>query len=403
MAEQTYSFQGNILIVGASAAGVSAAKEIRRVNREARITIITDEKHFPYYRPLLTKMVTDSTAEKSSTFLLMKEEWYHENDITLITGERVAAVIPSETRVRTESGQKSSYDRLILAPGSCHSVPIPGALDRENVFAIRTMEDARAVHSHLEGSERIVIIGGGLLGLEMADALLKMKKRIVIAEKADRILPIQLDPEGSRLLESMIRSAGCPLFLGDYAMSLMGYSRVSVVQLKSGRTVPSDLVIFSIGVQANIALAVQSGIAVNRGILVNERMETSIPGVYACGDVAEFHRCFNLWMPAVRQGTVAGANAAGGNEIFSDEDYPASLNVFGTTIFSIGDLGRQENPVNYTELRSLSSDGKIYKKLYFRNDVLSGGILMGDNSKAQALTKAVRTGMAKLDAADLLE
>lgn len=397
------TFRGDILIIGASAAGISAAKEIRRVNRTARVTLLGEEKHLPYYRPLLTKLVADETIEQSPSFLLAKEEWYHENEITLVTGERAAAIFPSEARIRTESGRTLPFDRLILATGSCPFIPISGALERENVFAIRTIEHAKAVHHRLKGAERVMVIGGGLLGLEMADVLLKMGKRVCIAEMAERILPIQLDSEGSRLLESSIRSSGCTLFLGDYAEFLSGEPLVTAVKLKSGDEIPVDMAIFSIGVRPNTALAVRSGITANRGILVNERMETNFPGIYACGDAAEFRRNICLWMPAVRQGTVAGANAASSEAVFADEEYPASLSAFGTTVFSIGDLGRRESPDHYSELRRLSPDGRVYKKLYFRNDMLAGGILIGDNSKGQSLSRAVRAGMPKFQAAELLE
>lgn len=403
MADPSDIFQGDILIIGASAAGISAAKEIRRVNPAAKITVITDEKHLPYYRPLLTKLAIDGKVEQSPSFLLNREEWYRENGITLVRDERVAEIIPGAGKARTVKGRDFSFDRLILANGSSPFVPIPGALGKGNVFAIRTFEDAGSVRRALEHTERVMVIGGGLLGLEMADVLLGMGKEVCVVEMAERILPIQLDADGSKLLKSIIQSAKCPLFLDDYAESLAGGETVSAVKLKSGREIPVDMVIFSIGVRANSPLAAQCGITVNRGVVVNERMETNIPGIYACGDVSEFHRYICLWMPAVRQGAVAGANAAGGDAVFADEEYPASLNAFGTTVFSVGDLGRAESPERYTVLFRRSPDGMVYKKLYFLNGALSGGILIGDNRKAQSLSKAVRAAMPKAAAADLLD
>ena len=405
-----------ILIIGASAAGVSAAREARKTNPDVRVTVVTEESHLPYYRPLLTRRITDDAVERNPSFLLNREEWYRANRIDLVLGKRIAALdtgFPptfaerkSETpagTARAESGMVFPYERLILATGSRPFVPVEGALDRENVFAVRTLDNARAVSRCLETTEQVMVIGGGVLGIEAADSVVRSGRRVCIVEVAERILPLQLDTEGSRVLESILRERGCRLMLGDSLESLAGERKVEAVRLKSGGEIPADAVIFSVGVRPRIELAVSTGIAVNRGVLVNERMETNLPGVYACGEAAEFGRCVGLWMPSVRQGTVAGLNAAGGGAVFTNEDYPATLNAFGTTVFSIGDLGRKEGVERYSALERSLPARLVYKKLFFLDGALSGGLFIGDTRKSQSLLKAVREGMPMDRATDLLE
>lgn len=390
-----------ILIVGASAAGMSAAREARKTDPSVRVTAVTEESHLPYYRPLLTRRIADEAVERNPSFLLNREEWYGENSIELVLNERIVSLDTGAGIARAESGRVFPYDRLILATGSSPFVPMEGALDRENVFAVRTLDHARAVSLCLDTAERVVVVGGGVLGIEAADAVVRSGRQAWIVEMAERILPLQLDEEGSVMLESILRERGCRLMLGDSLESLAGERRVDKVRLKSGGEIPADAVIFSVGIRPRTELAVSLGITVNRGMIVNERMETNLSGVYCCGEAAEFGRCIGLWMPSVRQGTVAGRNAAGGDAVFTNEDYPATLNAFGTTVFSIGDLGKKEEAGRYSVVKR-SSPG-LYKKLYFLGSVLSGGLFIGDNRKSQALLAAMREGAGMDRAADLLE
>jgi len=394
---------GKILIIGASAAGISAAKEIRKQNEKAEVTIIGEENHLPYYRPFLTRYIADKSVENHPSFLLNREEWYRENRIKLILGTKVTGIDILAHKVRTNKGGEIEFDRLILATGSCPFVPIQGALDCENVFAIRTLDDARSVNERLKNAKNAVIIGGGLLGLEAADSLIKRNVHVSIVEMAERILPVQLDKDGSAFLESLLRANDVSLYLGTVAGELSGRPKVSAVRLTSGEEIPADIVLFSIGVRPNIELAGQIGIETKKGILVNERMETKIEDIYACGDAAEYGRSMCLWMPAVRQGAIAGLNAVGIKSAFEAVEYPATLNAFGTTVFSIGDLAKNHDSSQYKELNVMSGSKEIYKKLFFHEDTLAGGILIGDTAKALPLSKGISGKMPFSKAGELLK
>ena len=396
-------YNGKIIIIGASAAGISAAKEIRTVNNTAKISIITEENHMPYYRPYLTEYIKDNSVENRYNFYLNKEEWYKKNNITIIRGEKVIEINHVNKTIKTENNRDLSFDKLILANGSRPFVPIKGALEKENVFTMRTLDDARAVYRFSNKIKNVIVIGGGLLGLEIAYALMQKNLDITIVELTERILPMQLDNEGSCMLESIIKENKIKIYLGVPVELLIGENKITSLRLKSGEEISTDMVIFSIGVKANTELAKGCGIKTNRGIIVNEKMETSIPDIYACGDVAEFGRGIALWMPAIKQGRVAGLSAIGNEAVFKAEEYPAVLNSFGTRIYSIGDICRNQDYGNYITMQCKFPEEKIYKKLYFKDDKLVGGILIGDNKKSTSLYKGINSGLHISAAIDLLK
>ncbi len=393
----------SIVIIGASAAGFSAAKEIRQQNPAVAVTLISEERRPPYYRPMLTEYISDSSVENKSAFSLGQVSWFAENAIDFRMGERAVAIdIPART-VTTDLGRVYPFTKLILAFGSVPFVPFADALKRRNVFAVRTYEDARSVYEYAGGVKSAIVIGGGLLGLEAASSLQKRGLDVSIIELSERILPRQLDAESSSFLEKIILSAGAKLHLGAQIQAILGEDVATGVKLAGGEEVNADMIVFSIGVRPNTDLAKSCGIEVNRAVVVNSMMETSVPGIFACGDIAEFNgRTPALWMPAVRQGRVAGANASGGRDEFKDEVYPAVLNSFGTKIFSTGDFCQEVAPPALKVIRSEDGTGKNLIKLFFVNGVFTGMILIGDISRSQKLLQALKKGMSHDEVAAML-
>jgi len=382
-----------IVIIGASAAGISAAREIRAVDGDVPIRIFSEEKHYPYYRPMLTEYIGDSDVEKRANFLLNTEKWYGEKKIELMLGQKIVSIDPAGKTVETASGEKHAYGRLILANGSSPFVPFKDAQGKGNVHSVRTLDDAKAVQAQAEQVKTAVVIGGGLLGLEAAHSLMNAGIRVTVIEGSDRVLPRQLDPECSVILNDIITRKNVTLMLGKSIEGIAGGENATGVRLAGGEEVPADMIVISIGVRPNVDLARQCGIQVNRAVVVNERMETSIPGIYACGDVAEFNgKCIALWMPAMRQGKVAGSNAAGKDAAFVDEVYPAILNSFGTRIFSVGDLCLERQEGECRVHFESDPDRGNYKKMFFVDEKLAGFILIGDISESQKLTAAIKAG-----------
>jgi nitrite reductase (NADH) large subunit len=389
---------GTIVIIGASAAGVSAAREIRSIDPAMPVRLLTEERHLPYYRPSLTEYIGDSNVESRSNFLLNQEIWYRDKNVELSLGTRVVAINPAEKTVTTVSGEMLSYAKLILANGSTPFVPFKDAAGKKNVFSIRTLDDARAANELSGTVKTAVVIGGGLLGLEAAHSLSGKGVRVTIIEGADRILPRQLDQDSSRILQDILTGANVVLVLGRSIEAIEGEGSATGVHLADGEVIPADMVIISIGVRPNVEIAKSCGITVNRAVVVNERMETSIPGIYACGDVAEFNgKCISLWMPAMKQGKVAGSNAVGKPAEFLDEVYPAILNSFGTRIYSAGDICQDKKEGEYRIHTAGDPGKKQHKKLFFVEDRLVGFILIGDISESQKLALAVKNRSAFSD------
>jgi NAD(P)H-nitrite reductase large subunit len=383
----------SIVIIGASAAGISAAREIRSMDKDVPVQIFSEEAHLPYYRPFLTECIGDDTVEKRTNFYLNPEKWYEEKNVALHRGEKIISIDTSAKIVEAASGKKYPYGKLILANGSSPFIPIKDAAAKKHVYSVRTLGDARAVYERAKEKGNAIIIGGGLLGLEAAYSLSKKGVEVTVVEVGDRILPRQLDTECSSILQDIIFRTSVKLLTGKSVESITGSDTATGVKLVSGEELPAGMVIFSIGVRPNVDLAKSCGLLINRAVVVNERMETSVPGIYACGDVAEFNgKNIALWMPAMKQGKVAGSNAAGKEALFDDEVYPAVLNSFGTKIFSIGDFCNERKVGEFRVHMIRDGERDRYRKLYFVDDKLVGIILIGDISESQKLTTAIKNG-----------
>ena len=369
-----------IIIVGSAAAGISAAKAARKADSECNITVISKDRAKPYYRPYLTEFVGDKSVENKSNFYLNPQNWYSENNVELKLGTKITDIDRSKKTVTDSSGSEIKYDKLILATGAVPFVPIKDALEKDFVFAVRTLEDAKKVEQFSSKIKKAVVIGGGLLGLEAAWSLALRKLEVTVIELADRLLPIQLDSEGSTFLSDIIASKGINIVTSAMTESV---ENNGVVKLKGGKEFKTDMVLACIGIRAEITLAKEADLETDRGIIVNEKMQTTDPDIFACGDAAQFGRGVPLWMPALKQGEVAGTNAAGGDISFAKEDYPAALNAFGIRLISIGETSEELSKYSKTDERS-------YRKLFFKDGKTVGGILINDSANTMKVLNAVK-------------
>ncbi len=390
----------DILIIGGSAAGISAAGQIVSGESDNNVTVVYSENRPPYYRPLLSEYLSDKGVLEKRNFYLKSNEWYEKN-INLIPGTKVQSIDIPDSAVLTDKGGKLGFDKLIIATGSVPFVPIRGAVDNRNAFTLRTLSDAEDIRKYSENAENAVVVGGGLLGLEIAFSLMKRGLKTTVIELAGRLLPKQLDAGTSAFLEERIKDSGVSVYTGVSVTDVISNSRIiTSLELDTGISVPADLVVFSIGTKPEKDIAVGL-LETDRGIIVNERMETSVPGIYACGDAAQYDYTPGLWMPAQKQGRVAGDNAAGGNLVFKKEAYPAVLNSFGTKIFSIGHIpedGREHSGIKIGDF----SDGN-YMKLFFSSGKITGGVLAGNIGKSRLLKKCVGDGLDAEKALEILK
>lgn len=393
-----------ILIIGGGAAADSAARSARAANPGASITMLSAEAFRPYYRPILSDLLIDPTAQDKPNFYLHPESWYFDNHIELKLSEKALSINAHERSVRTSRGVYT-YDRLILANGSFPFVPLPEEewKDKPGVFTLRSLSDAVSIMEVLPYAKSAIVIGGGVLGLEAADALSERGLAVSIVEFMPRILPLQLDRAGSAYLESVITARGVKLYTGQSATGLLTENAIHTVTLSGGMKLSADLVLFSVGTRPDLTLARSAGLDCGRGITVNERMETSVEYIYACGDTAEYKgRCGMLWMPALAQGKTAGVNAAGGNAVFTADTAPTLLNAFGAQVYSAGDTGK-DGDARYGYEGMPAASGNVYKKLVFFEGRLCGAMLINALALSVKTLAAVKAGVEKPEALKLLD
>ena len=375
------------VILGNGAAGLSAAKAIRERDKTGSVIMISNEAYPTYNRPMLTKsMVAELDAKE---ILVEPEAWYQENNIHLLLEKEVTGIHTDKKEITLSDGTALKYTKLIYALGSeCFVPPIPGT-DKPEVVAIRRMSDIEKIEAMLDRVQNVVVIGGGVLGLEAAWEFRKSRKQVVVLEAAPQIMGRQLDEGASQMLTDISRSNGIDIHAGVQIASIEGESSVTGVKLADGREFPAELVIVSAGVRANVGAAKNAGLDINRGIVVNADMSTSDENIFACGDCAEYEGInYAIWPQALEQGKVAGANAAGDALTYTTVSAGLSFHGMNTGLYAIGDNGKNPNLI-YRTVEFKDMGRKQYEKYYFLNNRLCGAILIGDTSKMAFVTEAV--------------
>ncbi|NLW03264.1 MAG: NAD(P)/FAD-dependent oxidoreductase [Clostridiaceae bacterium] len=374
-----------ILIIGTGAAGYSAAKAARLQDLEAEIIMFGKENHLPYYRLRLCEYIGKSV--NYDELRISNEEWYEKNRIRVELSSAVTA-IDAKARKIIANGKEHSYDSLVLATGSTPIMPPFKGKDLSGVHTIWTVDGIAAINKSLLNAKKAIVIGGGLLGLEAAYRISEMGIAVSLIEGMPRLLPKQLDEEGSEVFRDKVQSLGISIFCGNSVEGFEGDSNrhVSHVRMADGMLLDADIVIVSVGVSPNVAVFRDTGISMNRFIEVNENMETGIEGIYAAGDIASVSgRWFGLWSVANRQGQVAGANAAGGNAAYRADDVPYMLATMGTRVVCSGDAGviqPDDSKAAYTIDRKIDKEKYLYSKLVFRNGLFVGYMLVGEPAGA---------------------
>ena len=372
------------IIVGGGIAGVSAAEAIHALQPEADITLISEEPNLPYFRMSLTRYLAGEVEREKLT--LHNQQWYLQNHITILLGTHVEAIDPELRQIILADGQKFAYDKLILASGAHPNVPPFPGRELKGVQTLRTLEDADLIMEVARKKSRVVCIGGGLLGLEVAGAVARQGAQVTVLEGLDWLLPRQLDAQASAILKKVIENMGIKVIVPAMTKAMRGDGKVENVELADGQVLPADLVLISTGVSANLELAKSAGLAVNRGVLVNEHMLTSNPDIFAAGDITEFQgRGYGLWIPAKNQGTIAGQNAAGKEANFLGDPPSTRLKVLGVDVFSIGQFSPSQDG---DRLVAESKDG-VYQSFLFREGKMIGSIQLGDDSLANKVKAAI--------------
>ncbi len=375
-----------IVIIGAGIAGMTAAEHARKHAPDANITLLSKEAGPPYYRLNLTRLLAGEISEDS--LVLKPEQWFTDNRIELRAAV-VTAIDSAGHIVTLADGSALTYDRLILANGAHPFIPpIPGA-DRPGVHVLRSLDDVRALLSEIAGQTRCVCIGGGVLGLEAAGALAKHGVAITVLEGFDWLLPRQLAQPGGNLLSAHIADLGMNVRCGVRVKAITGEHRVAGVELSDGEIIPADVVVLATGVRPNTHLARPCGVDVGHGVVVNDRMMTSDPNIFAAGDVTEHRgRVYGIWPASYAQGMVAGANAAGASSEFRGLPPSNQLKVLDVPVFSIGEFTATDGSFSLWE----RAEAQSYRRLLCRDGRLVGANLYGDIELAGPIRDAIESG-----------
>ena len=361
------------VILGAGAAGITAAKTIRKADREGKITVISTDTQV-HSRCMLHKYLSHERDAAGISFI--DPDFFEKNQIIWLPGKTVNRLDTQGKKVYTDQGDEISYDRLLIATGAESFIPPVGNLrEAENVFGLRHLRDAQAIDELAKDAENIVIIGSGLVGLDAAYGLMETGKKVSIVEMADQILPVQLDKTAAFEYQKRFEKAGAVFYLGRKAAdTVMGEDKIiREIILDNGEKLPCDLIIVAAGVRCAVAGMEGEGIVIDRGIKVDDYLQTGAEGVYAAGDVTGLS---GIWPNAQKQGETAALNMCGSHVEYTDRyAIKNTINFFGLVSMCVGVILPQEGDVVIAR-----EDSRNYKRVVLRDGKAVGVLLQGDIS-----------------------
>jgi nitrite reductase [NAD(P)H] large subunit len=376
-----------LVVVGNGMAAARLVDELAKValGRYA-IAVIGDEPRLAYNRVLLSSVLAGETA--SHDIELKPAAWWRDRGITLKYGCAATEIDIGRRELKIANEESIAFSRLVLATGSTPlRLNVPGA-DLAGVHTFRDSRDVDLLLSLAAQKKRVVVVGGGLLGLEAAYGLAKAGASVTLLHLMDRLMERQLDRPAAELLKSLVERKGIRILLDANTARIHGQTHVRGVELTDGRRIDADAVIFAAGIRPNVALAKDAGIPVNRGILVDDVMQSGAPEIYALGECAE-HRgiCYGLVEPAYEQARVLARHLADGDAAYGGSVVATNLKVSGVSVFSAGDFMGAEG----SEAIVLNDVRRgIYKKLVISEGRLTGAVLVGDVADALWYLELIR-------------
>jgi len=322
------------IIIGAGAAGIAAAKTIRKLDRDADITLISEDTSV-HSRCMLGQYLSHERNEETLNFV--PDDFFLSNRITWISGEPVGQIYPDSHRIALRSGEQLHYDKLLIATGAESVIPPIGELRiAKNVFGLRNLSDAQSIVKNVATGANVIVIGSGLVGMDAAYGLLQNRINVTVLEMADHILPLQLDNTAAEAYQRLFEEHGCKFVLGEKATNTETDSNGEIhsILLENGTKLPCDAVIVAVGVKANTAYLPADILSERGSVNVDNRMQTVLPDIYAAGDVTGLS---GIWPNAVKQGRVAACAMLGKDEAYTDTyALKNTMNFYGLPTLSLG-------------------------------------------------------------------
>ncbi|MBC7320706.1 NAD(P)/FAD-dependent oxidoreductase [bacterium] len=377
-----------IVIIGNGVAGINVASNLRKLDKDIEIEVFTDESYHYYPRPRLIDLLADKVTLEEMPFY--REDWYIKNNINVHLNSPVERLSPDEKKIILSKGKTINYDILVLANGAKPSLPPIEGMDKIGIFTIRWLDDVLNLKERVRKSEDVVVIGGGLLGLEIASAIQTSGANVKVIEILPWLLPRQLDEVGGNLLKKILESRGLEIFVNSATEKVLGGKEVTGVVTKDGREFKCNTVVVSAGIKSNIELAKDCGLNVNRGVIVDNFLRTSRKDIYALGDTAEWEgRVYGIIPPILDQAKVVASNILGENVEYTGTVPSNILKVAGIDLFSIGIIDKTEG---YEVILHLDEEKNIYKKFVIKEDKIIGAIVLGDRKNVTYIERVIKEG-----------
>ena len=380
------------VIIGNSAAGIACVEGIRSADAEGEITIISDEPFAAYGRPLISYYLLGATDRQR--MLYRPADFYERNKVRTLLGARAEKIDPAAQKIVLRGGEEIPYDRLLVATGSRpFEPPMEGIDGVKNKFNFMTLQDALSLEKVLSKRKNVLIIGAGLIGLKCLEGILERVKSVSVVDMASRILPSILDDAGAAVVRRELEGKGAKFYLSDSVAKFDG----GTAHLKSGKEIAFDILAGAVGVRPNTELVKDAGGEVSRGVVTDEKQQTSLKNVYAAGDCAESfditsgaRKVLALLPNAYRQGYTAGVNMAGGEAAFADAMPLNAIGFFGSHVLTAG---------SYEGESFVQAEGDVYRKFFCKDGVLKGFILVNSPERAGIYTSLIRnkTPLSEVD------
>jgi nitrite reductase (NADH) large subunit len=378
-----------LVVIGNGMAGVACVEQILKHAPRFEITIFGEETHVNYNRILLSSVLAGEKAAED--IVLNGLDWYQKHGIELRLGVRIAGIDSEHKTVTGDDGSVTSFDKLLIATGSTPLIPPIEGVKKEGVFVFRNLDDTRALLDHAGPGKKTVVIGGGLLGLEAARGLQAQGCDVTVVHLMDTLMERQLDFSGGGYLKAKMECLGVKVLLERNTAAILGNGKAKGVAFKDGSSLDVDFVVIAAGIRPNVELGRKAGLQVNRGIVVNDFMETSNPDIFAVGECVEHNgACYGLVAPLFEQGKVLAATITGNKgPVYSGTIQAAKLKIMGVDVFSAGDFS--EKSPGSDAVRYEDPALGIYKKLIVRDGKLAGVILVGDTSESHRYVEWLRS------------
>ena len=375
-----------VLVMGNGLAGTIASKTLRELDPTADIDIFAEEKYHYYPRPNLIEFLAGNVSQEN--LFAFSEEWYAEKNITIHLGQPVLKLHPDSKEVELDGGKKESYDVLLLANGASSWVPPISGAETKGVFTLRTLDDALSILEWIDKHPNVAIIGGGLLGLEIARAIKSRGAVVHVVEFFPRLLPRQLDTEGAAVLQSQVEGMEIEVQLGIATEEIIGEGEVEGLRFKSGERLEAQTAIVAAGVRPNIRLAADAGLETDKGIIVDDTLRTSHPEIFAAGDSVQHRdRIYGIIPASFNQARAVAFNMVGQEKKYEGTVPSNTLKVVGLDLTAIGLVTPEAGTCE--EFRKIIKEEGIYKKVVIQNDKLIGAIWMGTRENVNEINRLI--------------